>query len=98
MNVRNLLIAWIEASEGNFVEIGADGEIDYRGSNVNEAMTHVTACDEIEIGFYEVDGTRRGWGGVVNEYGEDPELYDHSCGDFGDWLDGLEADDYDEGF
>lgn len=40
------------ASDRSF-SIGVDGDIDYRGSNADEAMEALDACDELDVTFYE---------------------------------------------
>ena len=49
--IKSLLAAAV-ASDRTFA-IGADGDIDYRGSSIALGMEAIEACDELDITFYE---------------------------------------------
>lgn len=48
-----------------------DGEVDYRGANVDKAIEAMTACDEMVLRVVR-DGKSYGWALIVNEAGQDP--------------------------
>lgn len=82
--VRDMIAAMLNEHEGSYFTVGSEGEIDYRGNNVNKIMDAITDVDEADIRFYNVDGDDMGWGYIVNEYGEEPDLADCS-GIIGMW-------------
>lgn len=41
------------AASGLTFSVGADGEIDYKGSSVSKAMEALDACDELDLVIFE---------------------------------------------
>ena len=66
---------------GATIIVGCEGETDYTGSNVMDAMDAIEAVDECDVYLRNVDG-EKGWAYVVNDLDEDERI-----ADAGGWVD-----------
>lgn len=66
------------------ITVGIEGEVDYEGFDVDEAMEAVEACDEIEVELTDDDGGQVGWMFIVNDLDEEEKIVDCNF-----WVDNL---------
>ena len=58
------------------IHVGIEGETDYEGFDVDDAMEAVEACDEIEVELIDEDGGTIGWMFIVNDLDEEEKIVD----------------------
>jgi hypothetical protein len=83
MTVRNMIAAAIAA--GYYICVSCDGEIDYEGVSVNDALDAIEAVDEAVV-YFDEEGASIGYALIVNDLDEDEKIADCS-GWVNNWVD-----------
>jgi hypothetical protein len=71
MTVRKMLLAAISA--GFTLQIGSEGEVDYDGNNIVDAMDAVEALEEVDV-YVEDAGEIVGWACIIPDLDSDEQI------------------------
>lgn len=84
--VRKLLTDAVAA--GFTLECGYDGEIDYRGQDVDQAYEALTACDEMTLRLTSGEYHKGNWALIISGLEPDEQIADCAGGWMNEWWEG----------